>query len=512
MSGYTEPDASGRDRLFRNVMAGWGAHGVTAVVGFAMPRIIYESIGQTALGIWDIGWSLLQYIAFSGLGASSAVVHYVAKYRAEGSSAGVRDTTATAWYCQLLLALSVAALFVGLFASLHFWLPGLDGFSLSDLLAVGLLLGGTIVAGMLGGVAHGILAGCHRGSWNEYLTIGSDIVLALAMVGVLLAGWGIVGLAAATLGTRLIIEVLRLALAASVCAAMSLRIRDANRERLRSIVLYGIKTSIGVAQDLMVHQVARLALAAAAGPVAVAAYSRYATLIRQIMRSVDRVTQVIVPMTSGLVGLGREDDVQLFSLKASNAAVMMVLPMTIVFGVFGDDLVQLWMGPEFVVPGLAWVFAIMAAVHGDRGVTNQLLSGLNSHGRIALVCMGASLAVLVTTLLLLEPLSPLGAGIVVACSTILGVSVPNFLLACRRLGIEYWRHIRVVYSKPLLCNAFLLAGLLGARHGFHTGEHTLGVLSAAAGLAVLALLYWAFAFDAGLRDRVRRRIGILRTT
>tara|TARA_Y100001933_G_scaffold202874_4_gene204839 strand:- start:49 stop:1605 length:1557 start_codon:yes stop_codon:yes gene_type:complete len=502
-------DDSGRDRLFRNVMAGWWAHGVTVVVGFLLPRIIYESVGQAALGVWDIGWSLVTYIAYSGLGISSAVTHYVARFRAEGDTSGVRATTAAASYCQAVIATAVAALFMMLFASLHLWLPGLDGFSLATLSRVGVLLGLAIVVGLLGAVAQGVLAGCHRGSWNEYLTIASDVALAAAMVAVLLAGWGILGLAAATLGVRAVSESIRIVLAVRACEGLSVRLADASWPWVQRIFTYGTKTSAGILQELLIHQFARLALALSAGPADVASYSRYATVIRQIGRSVERVTQVIPPMTSGLVGLGREGDVAGFSLRASNAAVMMMLPMILVFGALGDQLVAAWMGPEFVIPGLSWVFAAMATLHADRGVTTQILSGLNSHGRISLICLVTSLVLLLGLGVALFPLDPLTTGVLVAVSTVGGVTVPHFLIASRRLGIRPLVHFREVALKPLICNAIFLAFLLGAEVFLSRGAYAVAALTAITGGIVLAILYWFVAFDERLRSLVRHRLGAL---
>jgi O-antigen/teichoic acid export membrane protein len=287
---------------------------------------------------------------------------------------------------------------------------------------------------------------------------------------------------------------------------LSIRLADATWPWVRRIFTYGTKTSAGILQELLIHQFARLALALSAGPAAVASYSRYATVIRQIGRSVERVTQVIPPMTSGLVGLGREGDVAHFSLRASNAAVMMMLPMIVVFGALGDQLVAVWMGPEFVIPGLSWVFAAMAMVHADRGVTTQILSGLNSHGRISLICLFTSLALLLVLGVMLFPLDPLTTGVLVAASTVGGVTVPHFLIACQRLGIRPSRHFREVYLKPLICNAIFLVFLLGAENQVARADYVSAALTAVAGGVVLASLYWFVAFDERLRTLVRHRL------
>jgi O-antigen/teichoic acid export membrane protein len=501
------PDTPGRSRLFPNVVAGWVAHAVTLVIGFVMPRLVNESLGQTTLGLWDLGWSMVVYLGYSGLGTGSAVAHFVARYRAQGGLAAlVGEATATAWYCQLLLALVLGGSFMLFFAGITEYLTGLAPWEARAVLWMGAFLGFAVCVGLMGDIAQGILAGCHHQGSGEYVSIGSDVALAAAMTAVLLAGGGIIALAAVTLCVRTVFETGRIVLGARVCPELSFAPRDFRKQLARSIARYGVKSSTSVSQELLVGQIARVTLALTAGPVALACYSRYATLIRQISRVVDRSTIVVPSMTSGLVGVGREADVVRFNLRASNAAMLALLPMVVIFGVFGNDIVAVWMGPEFVVPGLAAVLAVMALLSGDRTVANRVLSGLNSHGRIALVCLVTSLTILVAGLVLVHPLDPLRAGILVTISTVVGYSLPHFLLTCRRLQIPISTHFREVYFKPMISNVLFLAILLGADRLLHDGERALAIGTAATAFAGLALSYWVFAFDARLRGRVRRRV------
>jgi O-antigen/teichoic acid export membrane protein len=504
----TDPrDAPGRSRLFPNVLAGWVAHAVTLVIGFVMPRLVNESLGQTTLGLWDLGWSMVVYLGYSGLGTGSAVAHFVSRYRAQGEPAAlVGEATATAWYCQLLLALVLGGSFMLFFFGITDFMSGLAAWEARAIVWMGVLLGFTVCVALMGDIAQGILAGCHHQSSGEYVSIGSDVALAIAMTAVLLLGGGIIMLAAVTLCVRGVFETLRVALGARTCPELSFAPRDFRMPLARTVARYGIKSSTSASQELLVGQVARVTLALTAGPVALACYSRYSTLIRQIARAVDRSTVVVPSMTSGLVGVGREADVVRLNLRASNAAMLALLPMVVLFGVFGDDIVAIWMGPEFVVPGLAVVLAVMALLSGDRMVANRVLSGLNSHGRIGLVCLITSMTILIAGLLLVRPLDPLRAGILVTISTVVGYSLPHFVMTCRRLQIPVSTHFREVYFKPMISNLLFLAILLGADRLLHDGARALAIGTAATAFAGLALSYWVFAFDARLRGRVRRRV------
>ena len=77
-----EADLSGRNRLFRNVLSSWAGHLVFIISGFIMPRMIDTHAGQSGLGVWDFGWSLVSYFGFVQAGICSSVNRYMAKYRA----------------------------------------------------------------------------------------------------------------------------------------------------------------------------------------------------------------------------------------------------------------------------------------------------------------------------------------------------------------------------------------------------------------------------------------------
>jgi O-antigen/teichoic acid export membrane protein len=493
--------------LLSNVVAAWIAHGMTLMVGFVMPRLIYEAIGLESLGLWDLGWSLVMYIGYAGLGTGATVTHFLARRTdaGEAEGEGVRAVTASAWYVQLAMALLVSAVFVVAFRIVaeHAGSPMHHPGATTAWMAG--LLGATILVALLGDVAQGVLYGCHLQGVGEYVSIASDIALAIAMIAVLAMGGSLVGLAAATLLTRTAFETLRFALAFRAQPQLSLHPRDVDRETLQRIVRYSVKTTTGVAHGLLVQQLTRLALAVTAGPAMLACYSRYATLVRQIARLADRTTLVVPSLSSSLAGMGREAQAVQFGMRAANATALLLFPMAVGFAVFGTDLVSVWMGPEFAVPGLSAVLAVTAVLTGDRTVANGVLSGLNAHGRISVACLFASLGVFAVGLLALAPLDPLRAGILVTTSTALGITLPHFVLSCRRFRVPISRYFREVFLKPLISNIFFLLFLVGADRALHAGHWLVAIASALAGAIVLALTYWLFAFDAELRAKFRRR-------
>lgn len=506
MNGSAKPpDApAGHQRLRSNLLAGWLAHAVTLFVGFVMPRLILDSVGQTALGAWDLAWSFISFFAYTGVGAASAVSHFVARGQAETDPDRVRRVISSAFYNQALLALIMGlaiAATVGVLPTTFDVLPA----DLAALLPwIGLWSGVTVCATIVGDTAYGVLNGSHRNDLNDVLGMAHDLILALVMTIVLLSGFGIVALAVAAAGCRITAETIRLILAARVCPEFNCRWQLFNLPVARAMLRFGTKTLVAALQELLTYQVARLLLFASLGAPALAVFSRYFTLTRQVTRLVDRLTLVVPPMASELGSLGQHDRLKLFTMRAAGVTVMLGMPLCLLIAVFGDQLVRVWMGPEFVAPGLSWVLAGMVMVHLDRGVATRVLSGLNAHGRIALFCWGSSALVFAGLLGLLYPLDPLRTAILVAATMVFGVTLPHFYLACRRLRIDYLEYFRKVYYKPMIVNSLFLLGLLLSERLLEQGRILNALLVLLFSGAVLAGLYWRLAFDDRLRRLLRR--------
>src|SRR3954470_4510791 len=103
-------DLSGRDRLVWNVVASWAGHVVFIVAGFIMPRQIDQHVGQVGLGVWDFGWTTVNYFFLAQIGVGVSVNRYVARYRSAHDSEGLGRMISSVVLLQLAAACIVLAL------------------------------------------------------------------------------------------------------------------------------------------------------------------------------------------------------------------------------------------------------------------------------------------------------------------------------------------------------------------------------------------------------------------
>jgi O-antigen/teichoic acid export membrane protein len=491
-----------RTQLFPNVLASGLTYLVAIGIGFVMPRIIYESVGQEALGVWDLGWSFLIYVSFSGLGFGQAVAYFIARKGAELQHSEIGSICATAWWAQCFVGLVIAGSFVilmNLAAASHS-----DNAVLMDEIAkITTFLSLTIAVVALGDIAHGVLIGQHESRITEYINLVHDLLLACAMVVVLLLGYGIQGLAMVTLILRVCSELTRYLFAYRVCKEMSINPFLVTIGNGAVLLRYSMKTSINVLQDLLVHQSMRLLLFLSMGPLVLAAFSRYATIMRQINRLTDRLSMSLSTVTSALVASGAEEEVVSLYVQGTRMAVLISLPLLTVFAVAGDLIVALWMGPEFVIDHVAVLLAAGALLHANYSISYRLLSGLNAHGRIGLFSIFLSGLGVMAALSSIENINAVNAAFIVALVLLVTVHIPHILFMLFKVHANPLRQIFEIYAKPIVINAVFLLTLLLARWVAQEVNAYLAGLIAAVAFFGLFWASWNFVVNADLKLRIK---------
>lgn len=489
----------GRAQLIPNTIAAFGAFFIAACIGFIMPRLVLDSVGQETLGLWDLGWSFLVYVTFSGIGYGQAIAYFSARYRTAEEDQEIDEIYATGFWCQLLFSVALMLVFVIGFSLISSHIYDLNSVHADLVEQVGLYLGATIAIVILGDVAQGTLLGLHRSRQADFVNIGHDISLAIAMVMVLGAGFGIVGLAIVTLVLRIVSEIVRFGLAARACAEFSTRTKLVSWRHAQALTLYALKSSVPAAQELIVYQTARVVLFFSAGPIALAAFSRYTTIARQINRLVDRLSVALPALTSSFHSQGDIAQIRRLFTRGTQAGLMLTLPILSVFAIFGDPLVEVWMGPEFVIHNLSSMFAAGGVLHANYSVCVRVLGGMNAHGRIALACLSGSVFILVLVCLTVFPIDALGATLLIAATMLAVVHAPYIRFACIKLDVPFLKLVQDVYIKPVVFSfGFLLVLLaaeeLVARH--YIWSANILVLTAT---GVLLMCIWHFMLEASTK-------------
>src|ERR1700687_806941 len=71
-------------QIIKNVGSSWFALGVNILVGFFLSPFILHRLGDAAVGLWVLIFSLTGYYGIFDFGIRSSLVRYVSKFQATG--------------------------------------------------------------------------------------------------------------------------------------------------------------------------------------------------------------------------------------------------------------------------------------------------------------------------------------------------------------------------------------------------------------------------------------------
>lgn len=496
----------GTSRLGRNLAFSWAGQLVFMVAGFVLPRSVDGHLGQAGLGVWDFGWSIVNYFGLAQLGINSSVNPYVARYRAEGDRRALNRVV-----CSVLAVQVGIATLVLLLAGLAAWaVPWLIKSELETLVGearwVVLLLGSSIALSIAMNPLGSVITGSHRWDLHALIESGSYALTVTMMLTSLKLGGGLRDMALLYLCGMAMAEACRAWVAHRVCRDLDLGLRHVRLSEARRMFAFGGKVFVGAIAGRLQYQTTSVLIAGILGPALLAQYSRPVALVLIVGTFLAKLSHMLTPIASQMQAQGGQEQIRGLLVSATQYSAALALPPLLFLAVMGGPLLQLWMGPHYA--GAAPVLAVLALGHlvpyANRPMSNILI-GVDAYGRAAMASVVAALGSVTIGWFLL---GHLGAGLVGAA---LAVGVPMSLAAlyvpshgCRKLGLSLPRYLLDSWTRPLLA-VLPFALCLGALRLLL--PPTLGlVLAVVIGGGVLGLAYWCWVLPVGVKSWVERRV------
>lgn len=517
-SGASEKDGdlTGKSRLARNTITSWATYMVLIAAGFLMPRAIDRTIGQSALGLWDFCWSLVNYLSMSNLGIGASTNRYIAKYRAAGKTDGIVRIVSSVLVMQWTIALIVALATVALTFLLPYWFADriqAAGASIVDARWVVLFLGLSLAIEMAMDSSRGVLTGYHRWDLHNTLNIGSRVVEILLMLVVLLfTDWALVGLAVVHLGVVIGTEAIRFRLSRIISPEARFSFSQFEWSLSKELLFFGSKHIFVGIPSIVTMQTISVSTMFFGGPALLAVLMRSLALVKHVEMFVSRYTWVLTPMVGAMHTSDANTELREFVLKSSQTSLALTLPPVIFLSIFGDDVLRLWMGPDYVNAHVMVILAFGILLPVSQNVMLNALIGMNRHGRVGVLnffVTGATLSVGIWAVHATGG-SLIAIALCLAITQTVGLGILVPIYACRVLGIRLSEYVSRVFPVPVVCNCIFAACLLICRYivgaQFDFVALALG-LTAAGG--VLAALYWTALLPAAMKQRVAE--GVKRT-
>ena len=485
-------DLTGRDRMLWNVLASWAGQLVFLLAGFFLPRMIDNHAGQAALGIWDFSWSLVSYFGLANLGVGSSVNRYVAMYRAAYDSHSLKTAVSSILAFQVVAGTVVAGATALVAYGLPFFWGEKLGVEAESTRYVVAFLGASVAVQMFFDVFRGVMTGCHRWDLHNAVNSGYYMLTVIAMVGVLIAGQGLRGLALVYFVGVVLTEITRFLIAFRICPELRIGFQYVQLRKTREMIAFGLKGLMAGIPSLIVLQGASLLIAGNLGPEALAVFSRPLALIRNVELFINKFAWVLTPTAGSLQSRGRVEDIAEITIQSTKTVAYLALPILIFFVFLGDAILNVWMGPHYQ-PGMVLVIlSIGFFLPLLRQSVMCILMGMNFHGRIGFISLVVTSGLFGLCVLIVNPKGWTldAASFVVGISMSVGIGLVVLVLGCLKLKVDLRSFFIQILKGPILCAAPFALSLIFCQKMFAGKpvlEVTAGVFFAG---CLLGPLYW----------------------
>ncbi len=498
--------APGRERqlvtVARNVSTRYLAIIAETVIGLVMLPFNLSHLGTAEYGLWVLLGSITVHFSVLDLGYGGALVKFMAQYRAHRNARALNEIASTLFFIFSaigLIAYGVAAVVAFNLDHLFKITPEQAEVGKWILLIIAVHISMNFPFSVFGGV----ISGFQRYDANNMVAIASSIAVAGVNAAVLLAGYGIVALVAATTCVRIIAYFIYRQNAYRIFPELEIRLSLFRRSRLREVTGFSVYSSIIDWANKLNYQLDELVIGAFIGSSAVAVWAPAERIITGTQRLTNQLNGVLFPVIVDSDASQQKERLQQILLQGTRLSLVMVVPIAAALILLADPLIHAWLGPKKApamvgaIP-IIQILAIAVAIRVGNATGNTILKGAGEHRMLAFVNLGTGLANLAMSILLIHRFGLVG----VAVGTLIPIAVTAvFILypaSCRRVGLPLGRAVTESVL-PAVWPAFVVGLVLAGTRLISSGTLLAVVLQAVGGGVLYLALFYAVAI--GRRDR-----------
>ncbi len=469
------------------------------IIGMLMLPFNLQHLGAAQYGLWILVGSITVHFSVLDMGYGSSTVKFIAQYRAHRDVRALNEIASTLFF----VFAGVGLFAYGVAAVLAFNLEHLFEISAAQaelgkwlLLIVALHVAINFPFSIFGGITGGF----QRHDINNVVSLTTSILVAAVNVVVILSGYGLITLVAATTVIRLSAYFVYRLNAYRVFPELHVRPSFFSRRRLREVTGFSVYAAVINWAYKLNYQIDGVIIGAFIGSAAVSVWAVAERIINGTQRLTNQFNGVLFPIVVDRDQRARREQLQQILLQGTRLSLMMVLPISAALILLAEPLVRAWVGPAMLgaVPVIQ-ILAIVVAVRVGNASATILLKGAGEIKKLAMVNIATGLANIALSALLIQRYGLPG----VAMGTLLPVAFSAVLIlypaACRLIGLPLRRAISEAIVPPVW-PALVVGGLLGAVRSISSGTLLAVLLQAATACLLYLALFFAFAIDRTDRD------------
>ena len=485
--------------IFQNVSVNYLVTGTELLIGIFMLPFNVAHLGQSAYGLWVLVASITVYFSMFDMGYGVAQVRFAAKYRAQGDTNALNEVAST-MFCMFsgiglltfLVALAIALNLDRLFPLTpdQVWTGRI----------VLLFISAYVALGFPFSVFGGIVNGFQRQYLNGAVAFVTAIVVAVVNVVVLLAGYGLPELVAATTGVRILSYLAYALNAFRVFPALRIRPQFFKRARLREVTGFSIFILIIDLANKLNYSTDTIVIGVFMGTAAVAVWAVAQRLIEIVQRITDQLNAVLFPVVVDSSTVERVDKLQKILIQGTRLSLAMVVPLATVLGLTARPLVMLWVGPNFAGSiDVIYILSVVVALRVGNATSTVILKGSGLHKVLAISNLSMAFSNLVLSVVLVRWYGLIGVAIGTLIPMVVFSMFVVFPAACRRVELSRWNVFRQSVW-PAAWPALVMAAFILAARRFNDASWSWMMVQAGLAALIYAALFLRFAISRNERD------------
>ena len=485
--------------IFKNVSVNYLVAGTELFIGIFMLPFNVAHLGQSAYGLWVLVASITVYFSMLDMGYGVAQVRFAAKYRAQGDVNALNEIAST-MFC-MFGGVGLVTFLVAVIIALNLGnVFPLTGSQLRAGQIVFLFISAYVALGFPVSVFGGIVNGFQRQYLNGAVAFVTAIVVALVNVAVLVLGYGLTELVAATTSVRILSYLAYALNAYRVFPELRLRLRFFKRDRLREVTGFSVFILIIDLANKLNYSTDTIVVGAFMGTAAVAVWAVAQRLIDIVQRITDQLNAVLFPVVVDHSTVERVDKLQKILIQGTRLSLAMVVPLATVLGLTARPVVMVWVGPNFEGSvNVIYILSIVVALRVGNATSTVILKGAGLHKVLAISNLSMAVSNLVLSVVLVRWYGLIGVAIGTLIPMVVFSMFVVFPAACKRVQLSRFTVIRESIW-PATWPALVMAGfiLLARPHG--DGSWRWLVVQAFVAALIYAALFLRFAISRTERD------------
>ena len=493
-------DTSQTKLIFQNVSVNYLVTGTELLIGIFMLPFNVAHLGQSAYGLWVLVASITVYFSMFDMGYGVAQVRFAAKYRAQGDFKALNEIAST-----MFCVFSGIGLLTFLVAFGIAWNLGeLFQFETAGDTRTGrivlLFISAYVALGFPFSVFGGIVNGFQKQYLNGAVAFVTAIVVALVNVAVLLAGYGLPELVAATTGVRILSYLAYALNAYRVFPALRIRPWFFNRDRLREVTGFSVFILIIDLANKLNYSTDTIVIGAFMGTWAVAIWAVAQRLIEIVQRITDQLNGALFPVVVDTSTVERVDKLQKILIQGTRLSLAMVVPLATVLGLTARPLVMLWVGPNFEGSvNVIYILSVVVALRVGNATSTVILKGSGLHKVLAFSNLCMAISNLVLSVVLVRWYGLIGVAIGTLIPMVVFSMFVVFPAACRRVELSRWTVFRQSVW-PAAWPALVMTAFILLARQYGDGSWSWMFVQAILAAGIYAALFMRFAISRSERD------------